>query len=81
METAPAARFSKEASGGDVQASRGRQMDRLGGCARLGHISQKMATGSMNGPAGVTMRLQQWPTTYLGGATRELIEKAKQRQR
>jgi len=51
MEMAPAARFSKEASRGHVQTSRGRRMDRLGGCARLGHIrgpKKKNAPRSMN---------------------------------
>ena len=65
-----AARHSKEASSGAVQTSRRGRMYRLGGCSRRGHIRPENGTGAMNRRAGVALRLQQWPRTYLRGAMR-----------
>ena len=42
----------------------------LGGCSRRGHIRPENGTGAMNRRAGVALRLQQWPRTYLRGAMR-----------
>ena len=45
----PKPRDFKEASGGDVQTSRGRRADRLGGCARRVHVrGPENAPRSMN---------------------------------